>query len=249
MGDAGFDGNVEIVHAESQHAVHARQVDGHTPLHRVDVPFERRPGAERHDRRTMTGGGLHHRTHLLRRQRKDDDVRVARLMPRLAVTVLLDLRGCGGTTIADARAKIGDESGARVSGQYGGQCRLPGTLHQAIETPDPGTSRSDIEERETERHRVDSAVVDRHQIVGNIESLSRGDRCNVNVPERDGHLAAGEERGDPGEQTEHHQQTANGLDHTRRTLHARQRRHLPAEPPEHLLQSVTQEQKAKHDTK
>jgi len=64
----------------------------------------------------VTGGGRHHRAHLLRRQREDDDVRFAGLVPRLTVTVLLDLRGRGGAAVADTRAEISNESRARVGG-------------------------------------------------------------------------------------------------------------------------------------
>jgi hypothetical protein len=76
--------------------------------------------------------------------------------------VLLDLRGRGGAAIADTRAEISNESRARVSGEDGGQWRLPGTLHQAVETPDPGASRGDVEERKTERDGIDSTVIDRN---------------------------------------------------------------------------------------
>jgi len=63
----------------------------------------------------VTRRRLHHRAHLVRRQGKDDDVRLAGLVPRLAVTVLLDLRGRGRAAVAEARAEISDELRARVS--------------------------------------------------------------------------------------------------------------------------------------
>jgi hypothetical protein len=117
MRDAGLDGDIEVVDAEAYHAIHARQVDRDATLERVHVTFERRAGAERHDRRTVTSGRLHHRAHFLSGQREDDDVRLARLVPGLAVTVLLELCGRGGAAVTDARAKIGNESRARVSGK------------------------------------------------------------------------------------------------------------------------------------
>jgi hypothetical protein len=65
----------------------------------------------------VNGRGLHHRAHLVGRQRKDDDVRLTGLMPGLAVAVLLDLARGGRAAIAEARAEIANEPGARVSGE------------------------------------------------------------------------------------------------------------------------------------
>ncbi len=48
--DAGLDGRVEIVGADAQDVVHPRHVDRDAAVDRVDVPFERRSGTERHDR-------------------------------------------------------------------------------------------------------------------------------------------------------------------------------------------------------
>src|SRR5262245_66040499 len=117
MRDAGFDRDVEVVHAEANHAVHARQVDRHSTSERVHMTFERGPSAERHDRRAVTGRRLHYDAHFLGGEREDDDVRFARFVPGLAVTVLLELCGRGGAAVTDARAKIGNKSRARVSGE------------------------------------------------------------------------------------------------------------------------------------
>jgi hypothetical protein len=65
----------------------------------------------------MARGGLHHRTHFVGGQRKDDDVGRAWLVPGFAVTVLFDLCGRSGTAVADARAEIPNECRARVSGE------------------------------------------------------------------------------------------------------------------------------------
>jgi hypothetical protein len=69
----------------------------------------------------MARGGLHHRTHFVGGERKDDDIGRAWLVPGFAVTVLFDLCGGGRAAVADARAEIGNESRARVSGKDGGQ--------------------------------------------------------------------------------------------------------------------------------
>jgi hypothetical protein len=65
----------------------------------------------------MARGGLHHRTHVVGGQRKDDDVWRAGLVPGFAVTVLFNLCGRGRTALADARAEIRNECRARVSGE------------------------------------------------------------------------------------------------------------------------------------
>ena len=52
--DAGFDLAVEIVGADTQHTIHARQINRNATVDGVDVPLERGPDAERHDWRTMT---------------------------------------------------------------------------------------------------------------------------------------------------------------------------------------------------
>jgi hypothetical protein len=79
------------------------------------VTFERRAGAERHHRRTVTSGSVHHGAHFFGGQRKHNDIRFARLVPGLAVTMLLELCGRGGAAVTEARAKISNESRARVS--------------------------------------------------------------------------------------------------------------------------------------
>jgi hypothetical protein len=117
MSDAGFDGDIEIVDADAKHPVHAREVDGHAAVQRVHVAFERRAGAKRHNRRSVTRRRTNDGAHLVGRQRKDDCVGLTGRMPRLAVTVRLDLRRAGRTAIADTRAEIGNEPRARVSGE------------------------------------------------------------------------------------------------------------------------------------
>jgi hypothetical protein len=65
----------------------------------------------------MSRGRTHDGAHFVGRQRKDDRVRLTGWMPRLAVTVLLDLRGVRRTPVADTRAEIGDEPRACVGGK------------------------------------------------------------------------------------------------------------------------------------
>ena len=48
--DAGLDGRVEILDADAHDLVHLAKIDRDAAADRVDVPFERRAGAERHDR-------------------------------------------------------------------------------------------------------------------------------------------------------------------------------------------------------
>jgi hypothetical protein len=81
------------------------------------MTFERRACAERHDRGAVSSGRTHDSADLVGGQRKDDDVGCTGRMPGLAVTVLLDLRGAGRTSIADTRAEIGNEPRARVGGE------------------------------------------------------------------------------------------------------------------------------------
>jgi hypothetical protein len=65
----------------------------------------------------MTRCRLHHRTHFVGGERKDNDIGRAWLVPGFAVTVLFDLCGRSRAAVTDARAEIGNESRARVSGE------------------------------------------------------------------------------------------------------------------------------------
>jgi hypothetical protein len=115
--DAGFDGRIEIVDADAQHAIHARQIDRHAALDGVDVSLERRAGTERHDRRLHARGRANDRADFISGERKDDDVGVDGRVPRLAVTVLFDLRGVGAAAIPEESPELGNQRCASVRGQ------------------------------------------------------------------------------------------------------------------------------------
>ena len=104
--DAGLDLAVEIVGADAQHAIHARQINRDAALDGVDVPFERGPDAERDDRRTMHVRQTNDGADLLGVRRKHDDVRQSWDMPRFAVTVVFDLRCIGRASIAEQRVQV-----------------------------------------------------------------------------------------------------------------------------------------------
>ena len=84
----GFDGHVEILDADARHLVHLAEIDRHAAADRVDVPFQRRPGAERHDRQPMRGGDPDDRGDLGGGLRKTDDVGRRGGVVRLAVAVM-----------------------------------------------------------------------------------------------------------------------------------------------------------------
>jgi hypothetical protein len=113
MRDAGLDGRVQIIGAHAQHAVHPRQVDRDASDNRIDVPFERRPDAKRHNRRTLSRGHRHDRTDFFGAGRVDDDVRRRRRVPGFAVTVMLDLGRVRRAAIAEQTDEVADE---RVTG-------------------------------------------------------------------------------------------------------------------------------------
>ena len=87
--DARLDRGVEIVDADAHDLVHLAQINRDAAADRVDVPFERRAGAERHDRQPMRRGDLDDRRDLVGRVREADDVGRGGRVVRLAVAVML----------------------------------------------------------------------------------------------------------------------------------------------------------------
>ena len=67
---AGLDDAVEILGIDLDDAVHARDVERDAAARRVDVPFERRAGAEGDHRHAMLGADAHDLLHLLGRFRE-----------------------------------------------------------------------------------------------------------------------------------------------------------------------------------
>ena len=74
-GDAGLDGDVEVLDAHAQDRVHQARVDRDAALDREHVALERGAGAERHDRHVVLGASAHDRGDLLGRARERDRVR------------------------------------------------------------------------------------------------------------------------------------------------------------------------------
>ena len=110
---AGLHHRVEILGVHGQHAVHARQVDGHPAADRQDVAFERSAGAVGNHRKLVRGAGLDHRRDLLGGQRKHHRVgrRVGEV--RFVVTVMRAHR------VGDRHA-LGAERGPELVEQRGG---------------------------------------------------------------------------------------------------------------------------------
>jgi len=106
MRDAGFDLAVEIVGADAQHTIHARQINRNAAVDGVDVPLEGGPDAEGYDRRTMHVRQTNDCADLLGVRRKHDDVRQSWDMPRFTVTVVFDLRWIGRASIAEQRVQV-----------------------------------------------------------------------------------------------------------------------------------------------
>ena len=74
MRNARFDLAIEVVDADTQDAVHTRQIDRNTTMHGIDVTLERRAHAKRHDRRTMPSRDRDDCRHLFGGRRKHHDV-------------------------------------------------------------------------------------------------------------------------------------------------------------------------------
>ena len=92
-GHAGLDGDVHVVDREAQDRVHAAHVDRHAAAQGGDVALERRPRAERDDRRAVLGADAHEARDLVDVERVGDEVgrrgRVERLVgPVLPADVL-----------------------------------------------------------------------------------------------------------------------------------------------------------------
>ena len=73
-GDARFDGDVEILRADAQDAVHLAQIEADPAAQRVHVPFERGAGAERDDRQLKTLRLIARSPRLRRSSGEADDV-------------------------------------------------------------------------------------------------------------------------------------------------------------------------------
>ena len=106
-GDAGFDDAVEILGVDGEDGVHARAVERHPAMRRVDVALERRADAEGDDRRVVPGAEPDDVDHVLFRFGVDDGVRRLVLEPGQRVPVRLAHGFGGGEAIAEARGEIG----------------------------------------------------------------------------------------------------------------------------------------------
>ena len=88
-GDAGLDDAVEVLGVDGQDLVHARAVERHAAVRRVDVAFERGADAERHDRRVVAGANVHEVDHVVAGLGEYDRVRRLVLEPGQRVAVRL----------------------------------------------------------------------------------------------------------------------------------------------------------------
>jgi hypothetical protein len=71
---ARFNRDVEVVDADANDPIQVAQVDADAAVQRVDVCFERRARAERHNRHAVTCADLDDRRNLLSRPRKADHI-------------------------------------------------------------------------------------------------------------------------------------------------------------------------------
>ena len=104
----------EIVRAERDDRVHARQVETDSAVQRDHVPFEARSGAERHDRHAGRVRVLEHSRNFFGRFREDDDVGAMRRVIGEVAGVLVEDR----VAVADA-AFVRDEP-EQLRAQIGG---------------------------------------------------------------------------------------------------------------------------------
>ena len=100
-GHAGFDRRVEILDADAHDAIQIARVDRDAAAQRLNVSFERRACAERHDGQVIARADADDLDDFVDRLRKADDVGRRGRVIRLAVTVMLADR----VRIAGARTR------------------------------------------------------------------------------------------------------------------------------------------------
>ena len=109
---------VEILGADAKHAVHPREIDGHSAADGIHVPLERAAGAERHDRRPVPRRHADHRAHLVGGEWKHHGVRLPGRVPRFSVAVMLELRRIRAATVAQRFREIAHERLAAIGGEH-----------------------------------------------------------------------------------------------------------------------------------
>ncbi len=106
--DARLDRRVEIVDADADDLLHLPQIDRDAAVNGVDVAFERRPRAERHDRHRVARADRRDRGDFFSARRKADDVGARRCVVGLAVAVMLADGGGVGRARPEARFELRD---------------------------------------------------------------------------------------------------------------------------------------------
>ncbi len=109
-GDAGLDGDVEVLDADAKHGVHPRHVDAYAAIARRHVALQRGAGAERNDRHILGRAEPDDGLHFFRRFREHDDVgRLAWMVGFVMAMLVADGLGRA-QPIADDGAKLVDET-------------------------------------------------------------------------------------------------------------------------------------------
>jgi hypothetical protein len=108
MGQAGFDGDIEVFGRQADHPRHARKVDRDAAVNGVDVPLERAAHAIGDDGRARRAAHGHNADDVVCGFRKRNGVRRGGRMPRLAAAVMRAHRLRCRQAVAEDRAQLLD---------------------------------------------------------------------------------------------------------------------------------------------
>ena len=111
-----LDPAIEVLGVHLENLVHSRDVDGNAAVQRLDVPFERRSGAEGNHGTSVARAHVHDAGHLFGTLRKDDDVGRRGPMVGLVVAMLFPHRCRGGHPVGKELAQLVDNRGYRFCG-------------------------------------------------------------------------------------------------------------------------------------
>ena len=130
-GDAGLDGDCEVLRIDAHHTVHARQVDADATLHGQQMAFERGADAERDHRHRVPVGLRDHEGHLVGALAEDDRFRRRGCIDRLIAAMLVAYRGGGGEAFAEALRQGRFHRGGHRTRDHAGQ-QFVGCVHGGL---------------------------------------------------------------------------------------------------------------------
>ena len=113
--DARLNGAIQILRADTQNAVHLRQIDRNPALQRAQLPLKRGARAKRDHRHARRMALAQDRGDLLGAVDMDHGVGRSRLVPCLAAAMLVAQRLRGGKTRSEFGRKGGEQCGGHAS--------------------------------------------------------------------------------------------------------------------------------------